>query len=222
MDYKSKIYKLLALARSPVEAEAKAALLKAHELMAAHKISEADIGIIDRQDVVEKDLGLSFSYGRNLWFSDIVKVIADHWLCVSMVSHRYRSRSYSLSLIGLECDVDVCERTIMYAVDYVGSFLSSFKKQHAGDIDAGSWNLLANSYGRGFALGVDAMYKRQEEEHQEWALVLKVPSSVVEKTKGMGSMKFKKQVFSDSFLERGYRDGLKFDPSTKLEEANRG
>ena len=34
MDYKDKIRKLLALAESPSEAEAKAALLKARELMA--------------------------------------------------------------------------------------------------------------------------------------------------------------------------------------------
>ena len=37
-DYKDKIRKLLALAQSPVEAEAKAALLKARELMAKHKL----------------------------------------------------------------------------------------------------------------------------------------------------------------------------------------
>ncbi len=35
INYKDKIRKLLALAESPVEAEAKAALLKARELMAA-------------------------------------------------------------------------------------------------------------------------------------------------------------------------------------------
>ena len=40
-DYKDKIRKLLALAQSPVEAEAKAALLKARELMAKHKLTEA-------------------------------------------------------------------------------------------------------------------------------------------------------------------------------------
>ena len=41
-DYKDKIRKLLALAQSPEEAEAKAALLRARELMAPHKLSEAD------------------------------------------------------------------------------------------------------------------------------------------------------------------------------------
>lgn len=40
-DYREKIKKLLALAESPNEHEAKAALLKAKELMAEHKLSEA-------------------------------------------------------------------------------------------------------------------------------------------------------------------------------------
>ena len=42
-DYKEKIKKLLALAESPNEHEAKAALLKARQLMAEHKIAEAEL-----------------------------------------------------------------------------------------------------------------------------------------------------------------------------------
>lgn len=42
MDYRDKIKKFLALAESPNESEAKAALLKARELMAEHKLSEAE------------------------------------------------------------------------------------------------------------------------------------------------------------------------------------
>lgn len=42
-DYKEKIRKLLALAESPNEHEARAALLKARELMAEYKLTEAEI-----------------------------------------------------------------------------------------------------------------------------------------------------------------------------------
>ena len=42
IDYKEKIRKLLALAESPVEAEARAALLKARQLMAEHKLTERE------------------------------------------------------------------------------------------------------------------------------------------------------------------------------------
>lgn len=43
MDYKDKIRKLLALAKSPEPEEAKFALLKARKLMAEHKLSERDL-----------------------------------------------------------------------------------------------------------------------------------------------------------------------------------
>lgn len=43
MDYKDKIRKLLALAKSPEPEEAKLALLKARKLMAEHKLSERDL-----------------------------------------------------------------------------------------------------------------------------------------------------------------------------------
>lgn len=44
MDYKDKIRKLLALAKSPEPEEAKLALLKARKLMAEHKLSAGPCG----------------------------------------------------------------------------------------------------------------------------------------------------------------------------------
>ena len=51
-NYKEKIKKLLALAESDNENEAKAALLKAKELMAQHKIEEADLEDAQNKKVV--------------------------------------------------------------------------------------------------------------------------------------------------------------------------
>ena len=56
IDYKEKIRKLLALAESPVEAEARAALLKARQLMAEHKLTERECREAEKQAV--KDLSL--------------------------------------------------------------------------------------------------------------------------------------------------------------------
>lgn len=50
-DYRGKIKKLLALAESPNEYEAKAALLKAKELMAEHKLSEIDVKELGNKEV---------------------------------------------------------------------------------------------------------------------------------------------------------------------------
>ena len=50
-DYKEKIRKLLALAESPNEHEARAALLKARQLMAEHKLTEAELKDVEKQQV---------------------------------------------------------------------------------------------------------------------------------------------------------------------------
>lgn len=67
MDYKDKIRKLLALAESPSEAEAKAALLKARELMAKHKLTQADLGEAKGREVRSVVTEISFSKRREPW-----------------------------------------------------------------------------------------------------------------------------------------------------------
>lgn len=61
-DYKDKIRKLLALAQSPEEAEAKAALLRARELMAQHKLTEADLEEAKKQAV--RDVKTDITEGK--------------------------------------------------------------------------------------------------------------------------------------------------------------
>lgn len=58
-DKREKIAMLLALASSPVEAEAKAALLKARELMAKYKLSMDDVAQAEESKVIDKEIGLS-------------------------------------------------------------------------------------------------------------------------------------------------------------------
>lgn len=55
-DYRKKIEKLLALSSSPNEHEAKAALLKARQLMAEHKLSEKDFKRNAGREVVEIEI----------------------------------------------------------------------------------------------------------------------------------------------------------------------
>ncbi|QNO18916.1 MULTISPECIES: DUF2786 domain-containing protein [Caproicibacterium] len=54
MDIKSKITKLLALSTSPNENEAKAALLKARQLMAEHKLQVSDVAPSENARLVQQ------------------------------------------------------------------------------------------------------------------------------------------------------------------------
>lgn len=66
MDYKDKIRKLLALAKSPEPEEAKLALLKARKLMAEHKLSERDLEERNTT-VIKRAIGEKFSKKANSW-----------------------------------------------------------------------------------------------------------------------------------------------------------
>lgn len=66
MDYKDKIRKLLALAKSPEPEEAKFALLKARKLMAEHKLSERDLEERNTT-VIKRAIGETFSKKANSW-----------------------------------------------------------------------------------------------------------------------------------------------------------
>ena len=66
MNYKVKIKKLLALAESPVEAESRAALLKARELMARHKLSERDLKAVRKSRMSSLKLPAASGVTRGL------------------------------------------------------------------------------------------------------------------------------------------------------------
>lgn len=78
-DYKDKIRKLLALAQSPEEAEAKAALLRARELMAQHKLTEADLEEAKKQAVRDVKTDITCSKRRDPWIVGLSAVIGEHY-----------------------------------------------------------------------------------------------------------------------------------------------
>ena len=70
MDYKDKIRKLLALAKSPEPEEAKLALLKARKLMAEHKLTERDLDEHDTT-VIRQEIDETFSKKANSWMAPL-------------------------------------------------------------------------------------------------------------------------------------------------------
>ena len=82
----------------------------------------------------------------------------------------------------------------------------------------------AEAYGYAFCSGLQEAFKAQQNEHQEWGLVMALPQAVRETELGKKKPKSygNAGVLHDSSLTarvRGYEDGLKFDPATKLAQA---
>lgn len=91
MDYKDKIRKLLALAKSPEPEEAKLALLKARKLMAEHKLTERDLEEHDTT-VIQQEIDETFSKKANSWMEYIYTYLGNgirHELCMKFVQSGY-------------------------------------------------------------------------------------------------------------------------------------
>ena len=218
-DIKDKIAKLLALAESPNENEAKLALLKARELMAEYKLRPEEIGSRKNEKVVRDTLDITCTTMTNPWVATLAKVIAEHYCCRAYLSKsRPGVRINSIGLVGLEDDFEIAKRILLYAYDCVISACQRQVRKDPTD-PPGTYREKCNAYGWGFVLGVQAAFRSQDAENQQWGLVLVVPKSVDESMRDMGPAKSFGHVERKhgEFTARGYSDGSKFDPTTKLE-----
>ena len=211
---KDKIAKLLALAESPNENEARAALLKARELMAEHKLRPEEIKKAEKAKVIREVLDVTCTTMTNPWACSLSAVIATHYCC-----RAYRTQKFAvkIGLVGLEDDFEIAKRIFLYAYDCVMSYIKREIKKYPTD-PPGTYREKCNAYGWGFVQGVKAAFEKQDEENREWGLVLVVPKAVDDSMKDMGKPSTFGRIHDNhaNYRARGYKDGAEFDPSTKL------
>lgn len=224
MDYKDKIRKLLALAKSPEPEEAKLALLKARKLMAEHKLTERDLEERNTT-VIKRAIGETFSKKANSWMDPLSVIIGENYCCSAFrCKISAKTTVWHVGFIGLEGDFEICVKIFRYAVRCVKSEQKKLRKQHRDYYTPQEIAKICDSYGYGFARGVYEAFTRQNEENQEYGLVLKVPKEVKDELEKIGLPKeFKKTPQPKTVGEldaawRGVEDGKKFDPSNKLKE----
>ncbi len=223
-DYKEKIRKLLALAESPVGSEAKAALLKARQLMAEHKLCEADCLGLEKLTVKKALVGVTCTKRRNSWMADLSFTIAENYCCAAWRSKQRGMQTIEIGFIGFEDDFEVCERIFKYAVDCVLSHCKAIRKEYRDIYTGKHLGKLCDAYGYGFVRGVEEAFERQTQENQDWGLVLVIPQAVKEKAAEMGEVSVFKEIEAPKHaseiqaLREGYKDGKEFDPTKRLAE----
>ena len=126
-DIKEKIRNLLALAESPEENEAKAALLKARELMAKHKLTEAELGEAKKQAVKNVLTDVTCSKRRDPWICSLSAVIGESYCCKGYRNHTKGRQTQTIGFIGLEDDVAICVSVFKYAVDFARAEIKRIK-----------------------------------------------------------------------------------------------
>lgn len=220
-DIKGKIRNLLALAESPNENEARAALLKARELMAKHKLTEAELGEAKKQAVRDVITDITCSKRRDPWICDLSAVIGEHYCCKATRRHYPGKQTQRVGFIGLEDDLEICEAIFKYAVDCIRTGIKAIKKEFT---EYYPWYVKqqCDSYGYGFTNGINTALERQnEEKRDEWGLVLVMPKEVQEAAQSLGTKEFKaraEDTIDRRTFAQGYAEGKQFDPARRLGE----
>lgn len=219
-DIKERIRKLLALGTSPNENEAKAAVLKAKELMIKNKLTEGDFEDDKAREIVSRtceDISWTTDSGR-IWYTNICKMISENYCCVSAWSHQKGGRTYTLVITGMKSDVDVCEEVIKYAIGFVLSATKYLNRRPGYSMDPKSTE---KSYATGFVAGLEIAFEEQKEEHPEWALVEVKPQEVLDYEKNLGTrnVRTRKTDMNMAAYLKGQVDGSKFNAKKVLTEA---
>lgn len=206
-DIKDKIKKLLALAGSPNENEAKAALLKARELMAKHKLEEHDFESESRELVhLQCDDVKWTTDSGNVWMVEICTLLADNYCCTAAWSTK--GRTHTLIVTGFDEDAELCKEACKYAIKFVLGTVKVLERKSMN-----SHATVCRSYAKGFVEGLQMAFEEQKEEHPEWGLVVVKPQEVMDYEKGLGNknVKTKKVEFDPLAYLKGQNDGMNFD-----------
>lgn len=218
---KEKVAALLALATSPNENEAEAALLKARELMAKYKLRPEEVMEKKSEKVVRERINVTCTSMTDSWAVSLASIIAGRHCCKAFRWHGYKSKTTYIGFVGFEDDFAVCKRIFLYAYECVQSRCRQIRarNQRAG-CSGKELREMCNAYGMGFCRGLKAAYDEQDEEHQEWGLVLKVPQAVEDSMKDMGKPKAYGKVRVDGWRQQyaaaGFAEGKAFDPAHRL------
>ena len=212
MNIKDKIKKLLSLAdRTPYEGEAKAALLKAKELMIENKLTEDDFKDGKSQELahVTSDEVKWTTDSGDIWMVDLATTIADNYLCVAAWRTVKGTRTHQLVITGLEDDAKICVEAIAYAVGFVRGTIKKAKLKYK-DLNP---KTITKSYAEGFIMGLKFAFEEQRDEHPEWALV-EVKSDQVrqyEQELGHKSVRTKQTEVNPLLRAKCFNDGVEFN-----------
>lgn len=207
---KDRIKKLLALASSPNEHEAKAALLKAKKLMAEHKLTDSDFEDRNREIAHQDLMNVKWTTDSGkIWMVKLCQLICDNYCCVASWKTPQGSRTHILTISGFEDDVQVCSEVTKYAVGFIDGRVKNLKRKYKNS-DPKS---ITNSYADGFIVGLEMAFEDQSQDHQEWGLVMVKPEEVKKFEDSLSSrnVKTRESSFDPLAYAKGQIDGSRFN-----------
>lgn len=224
VDIREKIQKLLALSESSNEHEAYAALMKARELIAKHKLDERDFQKKEEKKVIKTVYiqGVTYSMRRDPWMSNLIQTISKNYCCECFVDLVKRTRY--IRFMGLADDVDMCTDVFRYALNCIKEGIKKEKIKYK-EAKAKELTIVSNSYAFGFIKGLKEAFEKQNIENEKgWGLVLTCPKEVSDyinnSCKPLKSQcKAKSEIHKNTYIN-GYAEGKQFTTRKQLDEEN--
>lgn len=224
-DIRNTIQNLLDLAHDngATEAEAKAALLKAKELMMKYNLDQVEISQKEENNsrAVERYMtDITFTKRTEPWIADLADLIGRNTRCKSFFSHYYGDQKKTIGFYGYDEDLQICVIMFNYALYCIWDHFPEIRQKYKDLYGYGirECRPYTDGYAVGFIRGMHDAFERQMDEHKEWALVALTPTAVVEyaksklKTVDLGDGP---ALDRDSYLQ-GIEDGKKWKPQSTL------
>ena len=216
-----KIQKLLARAtNNSNQYEAEAALLKARELMAKYKVSESAV-YSSKEEIKRSEYWKeAFTSGRNAWFVYLGNVIAQNHCC-GMVWVSDKNKNKYIGFVGLGNDPEIAREIFDYAVRFVHHHVEELIWNTTEKLNPVNWE---NSFGTGFAKGLQTQYKKQfAGQDDELALSLVQSPQVSEYLKAQKetSFKYAQDTMNRVAALRGFAEGIGFQVMKELPEGEK-
>ena len=170
-----KIEKLISLSGSSNENEARAAMLKAQELMAKYEIDREQIKGQEKERPV---VGFTSSPYREEWIHMVSAVIADNFRCRSIsICRNSSSKTFRIRFYGYEEDAEICINIFNYAIKVIRKKFITLRAIYA-EAKREFRESEKTNYVTGFCCGLEKNFKEQREQSQSFALALVTPKAV--------------------------------------------
>lgn len=217
----NKIENLIRLSSSDNEHEARAAMMKARELMAKYHIRMEDISPEEKEsETVE--CSTTLEKFRESWVSDLAAVIAENFRCRILILRRERGSIYKIRFYGVNDDSFVCMEIFRYALQVVHSRLKTMRgifKESGKDFEYNDKLLYCHGFMKGLQMNFAEQTKQQQRSRDDdcFALALCVPAVVDKAIESMGDLEIERPSARPTMSRKnsmlygiGYTDGKTF------------
>jgi hypothetical protein len=146
----NKIRRLLALTASPNQAEAEAAMAKAHELLLKYNLEMNDIGV-EKSDIIEKE----YMKGNKIrtWKAQLITGVSRFNFCAIYYNRQYdpdddrayytkRNKLYTYKIVGREHNLMASMVMIEYLIETIDRMAKRIEREHRESYKNGMVDIL--------------------------------------------------------------------------------